>query len=164
MFETLTEFNNIVISGPQRAGTRIAAKIVASDTGKMYVDEKDINFHDIRLLEWYLLKGNVVIQCPALCHLLHTISIDSTLIIVVRRPIDEITTSEDLKWDEESRLKELYKYGHSNGIISLVKYNYWDNFQKPILGERAREINYHNLDRHHLFIKDRKHFKWDQTG
>ncbi len=163
MFETLKEFSNIVISGPQRSGTRIAAKIVAKDAKKIYIDEKDINYHDFRLLEWYLDRKNVVIQCPGLCHLLHRITTSSTLIIMIVRPIEEILSSEDRCWNDQSKFNELYKYGYSNGIISKIKYNFWDTHQKLILNERAREINYHYLKKHPLFIKDRKNFRWDQT-
>lgn len=163
MFESLSEFNNIVVSGPQRSGTRIATEIISLDTGKSHIDEKDINFHDFRLLEYYLLKGNVVIQCPGLCHLLHTIQGSDTLIIVIRRPIHEIILSENRKWSDQARKVELFKYGYSEGVISRVKYAFWESFQKPTLGERAREINYHDLRQHELFVDSREHFTWDQT-
>lgn len=163
MFESLEEFDNIVISGPQRSGTRIVAKVIAHDTGKTYIDEKDINYHDFRLLEYYIKQGNFVIQCPGLCRILHHIKDKSTLIIMVRRPINEIINSENCHWDEGSRKIELFKYAHSEGIISRIKYAFWGKIQKPILLERGREIKYHNLEKHKLFIKDRKNFKWDQT-
>src|SRR4030067_677868 len=163
MFEHVALFNNVVISGPQRSDTRIAAKIVAADINKTFIDEKEINFHDFRLLEWYLQKNNVVIQCPALCHKLHEIKSPSTLIVIVRRPVEEILDSERRKWDEVSRLQELYKYGYSEGIISRIKYEYWDTVQKPILGDRAGEINFHELSTHQLYIDNRSEFKWDQT-
>jgi hypothetical protein len=163
MFKPLEKFNNIVVSGPQRSGTRIAAKIIANDTGKVYIDERDIDCHDFRLLEWHLQQGNVVIQCPGLCHLLHYITDVSTLVIVVRRPIEEIISSEHRHWSKEAEKIELLKYGCSNGIISRIKYDFWDKVQKAILSERAREVNYHSLSTHSLFIKDRKGFRWNQT-
>ena len=163
MFESLKEFSNIVISGPQRSGTRIAAKIVAADTGKEYIDEKYINFHDIRLLRYYLSKGNKVIQCPSLCHFLHYINEESTLVIIIYRPIEEILRSEHRSWNEESENTELFKYGYTGGIISEIKYHFWETVQKLMLGEKAREIKYHKLENHPLFIKDRKNFRWDQT-
>jgi len=163
MFESLKDFNNIVVSGPQRSGTRIAAKIIAFDTGKTYIDEKDINFNDFRLLEWYIKRGNSVIQCPALCHLLQNITDESTLVIMVRRPVDTIINSEAKNWNETSRLQELHKYGRCNGIISQIKYEFWTEVQHPILGARGMEVYYNKLDVHPLFIKDRKNFRWDQT-
>ena len=163
MYEALKDFNSIVVSGPQRSGTRITAKIIAVDTSKNYIDEQDIAAHDFRLLEYYLNQGNVVIQCPALCHLLHYIKTESTLVIVVYRNIEDIITSEARIWKSENEKIELFKYGYSSGIISRIKYNFWEKVQKPILGEMARDINYTQLEKHPLFIKDRKDFKWNQT-
>lgn len=163
MLEDLKKHNSIVVSGPQRSGTRICAKIIAHDTDKTYIDEKEINYHDFRLLNWYLNQGNVVVQCPGLCHMLHYIKNKSTLVVVVRRPIDEITLSEHRCWSLESKRIELFKYGHSGGIISQIKYKFWDEVQKSILSDLARDIHYHKLENHKLFIKDRKDFRWDQT-
>lgn len=165
MYEGLKEgWHNIVVSGPQRSGTRITAKILAQDTDKDYIDEKYINNHDYRLLEYYLQKGNVVIQCPALCHLLHYITNPDTLVIVVRRPIEDIIASERrIEWLESARFQELYKYGYSDGIISQIKYEFWDSVQKPILGDRGRDIDYSKLKGHSLYIEERGHFKWNQT-
>ena len=164
MFKTLKQFNSIVVSGPQRAGTRFVAKAIAYDTEKTFIDEKDINFHDFRLLEWYLRK-NCVIQCPGLCHLLHNIKTESTLIVMVNRPIEEILASENRRWDKESMVLELFKYGYSNGIISRIKYEFWNKTQKAILAEKAREVNYHDMEGHALFKNKGEHglFRWDQT-
>lgn len=164
MFDNIKDFKRIVISGPQRSGTRIIAKAIAMDTEKTYIDEKEINFHDFRLLEWYLHKDNVVIQCPGLCHKLHEISTNLTLILLVRRPVEEIIASENrIGWPDISRNQELSKYGYSTGIISRIKYEFWDTYQKSLLGDKAGEFNYNDIKKHPLFIEDRKIFKWDQT-
>jgi hypothetical protein len=165
MFENIKDFNNIVVSGPQRSGTRIVSKAISSDINKEYIDEKEINFHDFRLLEYYLLKGNVVIQCPGLCHKLHEISTLSTLIVLVRRPVEEILKSEHrVGWTDLSRNQELYKYGYSSGIISKVKYEYWDKVQKFNLKVLCSEFDFHTIVGHPLYISDRNSFKWDQTS
>lgn len=163
MYESLKEFSNIIVSGPQRSGTRIVAKIISADTGKTYIDEKDINFEDFRLLQWYIAKGNCVVQCPAMSRFLHHIKDPSTLIIMVRRNIDDIVNSEAVDWNDHSRNQELFKYGRSNGIISQIKYDFWYEVQQPILGDRGRIIIYENLKDHPLFIQDRTGFRWDQT-
>lgn len=49
MFEHLKAYKRIVVSGPQRSGTRIVAKAVAQDTNKSFIDEVDIAVHDFRL-------------------------------------------------------------------------------------------------------------------
>jgi len=163
MFETLKEFSNIVISGPQRSGTRIAAKIIAADTEKTYIDEKYIDFHNLKMLEYFLIHGNNVVQCPALCHLLHYITAKDTLIIIIRRPVEEIIRSERRSWNEQAEKIELLKYGCTGGVISEIKYYFWDFIQKDILGERGREVKYHTLEQHPLFIKNCQNFRWDQT-
>lgn len=166
MFENIKNFERIVVSGPQRSGTRIVAKAIAYDTGKVYIDEADVNYHDFRLLQWHLMRSNVVIQCPALCHKLHEIPLNSTLIVMVRRPIDEIINSQNrVKWSEEANKLELAKYGYSSGIISRIKYEYWDNYQKQILGQSGVTFDYHNLEGHPLFIAPelRPTFRHDQT-
>lgn len=153
MYESLVQFRNIVVSGPQRSGTRIAAKCIVHDTGKTYIDEKDIAFHDFRLLEYYLHKSNCVIQCPGLCHMLHYISDPGTLVILMIRDVDEIIASQNrIGWPKESRLQELYKYGCSEGVISRIKYTFWNLYQKPLLGDRARTIDYEYLKQHPLFV------------
>ena len=167
MYQTLkNNFKNIVVTGPQRSGTRIATKIIAVDTGKEYIDEKDINFHDFRLLEYYLNEGNVVIQCPGLCHMVHYIKQPATLIIMILRDIDDIISSQNrIGWYKFARLEELHKYGCTEGIISRIKYNFWNTYQKPLLGEKARTIDYEYLKHHPFFVskQKRKDFTWDQV-
>ena len=164
MFENARTFERVFVSGPQRSGTRIVAKAIAYDTGYDYVDEKEVTFHDFKLLEHYLGKNKVVIQCPGLCHKLHWVTDKNTIVVMVIRPIDEIEASEKrIGWSQVDRLAELSKYGYTEGIISKIKYDYWKTVQKPILGDRATEIVYHGLTEHPLFIKDRKGFEWNQT-
>lgn len=166
MYESLKEFNNIVVSGPQRSGTRFTARVIASDTEKTFIDEKDINFHDFRLLEYYINRGNCVIQCPGLCHMLHHIIDPKTLVIMMIRSTSDIEASERrIGWPKEARLLELYKYGRSEGVISRIKYEFWNLVQAKLLGERARTIDFENLIHHPLFVKkqDRTSFTWDQT-
>lgn len=166
MFENTKDFERVVVSGPQRSGTRIVAKAIAYDTSKTFIDEADINYHDFRLLQWYLMQTNVVIQCPGLCHKLHEISLNSTLIVMVKRPIDEIINSQNrIKWLDEANKLELAKYGYSSGIISRIKYEYWNRYQKQILGQSGAEVRYHDLEGHPLFIPSelRATFRHDQT-
>ena len=166
MYKALEKFNNIIVSGPQRSGTRIAAKIIAYDTGKPYVDETEINSHDFIELKKRLKRGNAVTQCPALCNMLHLITDLSTLIIVMRRSVDQIMASEKrIGWDKWFMYQELHKYGRTDGVISKIKYDFWETIQKPILKDRAREIIYSDLKNHPLFIEKNKRakFKWNQT-
>jgi hypothetical protein len=46
MFEHLAVHSKIVVTGPQRSGTRIASQMIASDTGHEFVDEVDFLITD----------------------------------------------------------------------------------------------------------------------
>jgi len=164
MFENTKDFKRVIVSGPQRSGTRIVSKAICYDTNKEYIDEQDIAFFDIRLLQWYLMKENVVIQCPAICHKLHEIAVESTLVVIVKRPINDIVNSEiRVGWPEVSRQTELAKYGYSAGIISKIKYDYWDNYQKSRMQMAFTEFKYNDIVGHPLYIAERRHFNWEQT-
>lgn len=58
---------------------------------------------------------------------------------------------------------ELYKYGYSTGIISRIKYEFWDTYQKDVLDYRCGEFSYNDLESHPLFIRERGMFAWNQT-
>ena len=164
MFKELKKYKNIVVTGPQRAGTRITATILAKDTGLEYVDEDEVAVSDFRLLEWNLSKGGVVVQCPGLCHKVHEIEQPDTLIVIVRRRIDQIVASQKrINWGENEKI-ELAKYGYTSGTISRIKYRYWEKRQKALI-ENSLEIEYDKLKDHPLFIEaaKRKDFEWNQT-
>ena len=57
MFEYLKEFPVVLVTGPQRSGTRICAKMIAHDTGHRFVDEREIHTDSL-----YELAGH---QVPA---------------------------------------------------------------------------------------------------
>lgn len=84
----------------------------------------------------------------------------------MRRSVDQIMASEKrIGWDKWFMYQELHKYGRTDGVISKIKYDFWETIQKPILKDRAREIIYSDLKNHPLFIEKSKRakFKWNQT-
>ena len=46
VFEHLLNFAVVLVSGPQRSGTTICAKMIAHDTGHTYIPESEYQFHD----------------------------------------------------------------------------------------------------------------------
>ncbi|MCW2309731.1 hypothetical protein [Rhodobium gokarnense] len=42
MFEHLARFPRIIVTGPHRSGTTICARMIAADTGKVFVMERDL--------------------------------------------------------------------------------------------------------------------------
>ena len=71
MFENLAVHKKIVVTGPQRSGTRIGAKMIAADTGYQFVDEAEFLIKDSDLFREFLQRDGVVVQAP---HMLKTSS------------------------------------------------------------------------------------------
>jgi hypothetical protein len=159
MFEKFTEFEKVFVTGPQRSGTRICAKMIAADTGFKYVDEEDFNMDSLYvLLSILYAKKRCVVHCPVLCRYIHFFASPRNAIVLLRRDIKEIIRSQRrIKWSREKL--ELLRYDLGEGIISEVKYEYWDKVQKARI-KNAFEIKYDSLKSHPLWIekKERRNF------
>jgi hypothetical protein len=175
MFENLKGYQTILVTGPQRSGTTICAKMIAHDTGHEFVDEMSIAINNVRVLKNLLYftnkaKQNLVIQCPGLCRYIHLFSSENTLIVMVYRSIEAIIKSQvRIEWDAE--LKELAHYKHPTNDdiedirpIAQVKYDYWiDEQQAKVIN--SKKVIYENLNTHPLWIpqEDRIDFEARQT-
>lgn len=160
MFEQMRRFDLIVVTGPQRSGTTIATKMIATDLDMEYVEEERFDVHYFhRLLP--LLTGRRVIQAPALsayCHLLP----EEVAVVFMIRPVEEIQRSEQrVRWPEEH--VELAKYFRTTGTIAQVKYDVWRQHQRPNI-RHWFELKYAALQQHPLWIEDRAHFHSRQIG
>jgi len=163
VFAHLKKFKSIIVSGPQRSGTRICAKMIAYDTGYQYIDEVYIKIDSEDLLNKYLVKGEVVVQCPALAHIVHKYNNDIA-IIFMRRDIKDILASQKrVGWSTRPEERELKKY-NKKGIISKIKYDYWEDYQKSKI-KNFFEVDYKSLSTHPLWKtkKERKDYHSDQT-
>ena len=60
MFAELKKFKKIIVSGPQRSGTRICGKIIAHDLDYRYCDESYLVEHEksdvakFEKIKWYI--------------------------------------------------------------------------------------------------------------
>lgn len=165
MFEWLSRYDKILVTGPQRSGTRIFAKMCASDLGYTFYGEEKIGAHGVDKLQGLCAsEHHFVIQCPAVCHYIEVFSAEDTAIVLMRRNIADIVASEErIRWGKY-RAGELAKYGLKHGIISEVKYNYWASYQCSVI-QHAFEVEYESLATHPLWIprERRIHFGSRQT-
>lgn len=166
MYEHLKKYSRIIVTGPQRSGTRIGAKIIAHDTGHTYIDEREIKGYNYDLLEDKLKIDNIVVQCPAMMNKIEKISkiYPDVLIVIMKRNINDIIVSQKrINWSEGSEKQELEKYGKTKGIISKIKYEHLDKIKGNI--NNLIEIEYEKLSEHILFLYKelRTDFKWSQT-
>jgi hypothetical protein len=161
MFEWLKDFPKVIVTGPQRSGTRITAKMIAFDTGHTLIDEFDIEMDSLYEFWWrYDTRLNFVAQCPSLCRYAHIFGEnDDTAIVLVRRNIADIIASQErVKWINEKL--ELARYDRTDGIIAEVKYQFWDEHQKPRI-KHAFEVEYEQLAAHALWLpQEQRNWTW----
>ena len=164
MFEPLTAYRAILVTGPQRSGTRICAKMIAADTGFRFVDETELRVADSwKLGEILKYDTKFVAQCPGLSYCIEDFEGSDVLIVFMMRPLDQIISSQKrINWGCE--WKELRKYGTKRGPIAAVKYEVWPEQRKKI--KHWLEVEYSSLRAHPLWVDEekRKKFKAFQTA
>lgn len=151
--ERLRPFTKIFVTGPQRSGTTIVAAALAFDLGYWFYPEEQIrNFEWWRVKRLFERTDNFVLQAPGLCYRAHMVQeLDlGGAVVLVRREIEGIVASERrVNWTGGPF--ELKRYGLKEGVISEIKYRYWDEYQKSRI-RNAYEIEYESLVGHPMWI------------
>ncbi len=169
------QFHKILVTGPQRSGTRIASRMIACDTKYSYIDEHTFRTDDIEQFNKVMLSPyKSVVQCPGMNYCIEQYSASDILIVMMIRPIPDIIRSEKrVEW-VNGPYHEYEKYGigrlqartlrRKGDRISLRKYQYWKDCQKGKI-KHFLELEYESLKYHHLWIPKEKrlHFTAEQT-
>lgn len=160
MFEYLGRFARILVTGPQRSGTTICARMIADDLGYEFLPEESFGVSDVD--SWRDTVRNMhlqVLQCPAMCRYVDEFGNDDDLaVVMMMRPIYEIVVSQNrIEWTHERA--ELDRYGVSDGPISVVKYTYWVTMQRDLI-KNAYDVPYHSLRSHRLWVPAAKRAGW----
>jgi len=180
MFENI-DMKQILVTGPQRSGTRICAKMVAHDTGLPYIDEVDVlelfmgKSIDDRNQDWEAIGESIVkivqemvdtkefvLHCPPFMPWIHKIK--KALVIIMYRSVKDIVKSSDrIKWKKGRHELEYNKMGFSRFgkgrprwnrttiPIAELKYEYWEDVQKGEVRHFC-EVEYFDLQQHPLWI------------
>lgn len=160
MFEHLDNYSVVLVTGPQRSGTTIAARMIAHDTDLSYIDEQAFKATDVEKWRDIVERSlNVVIQCPGMCRWVHEYGDrDNVAVVMVCRPVEDIIASQRrIGWRYEAY--ELRSY-EANGArpVARVKYDYWYEHQKGVI-LNAYELQYESLSNHPLWVpKERRRF------
>ena len=144
----MTTVHPIFVTGPQRSGTTIAARILADKLSKTYVDESEYNPVDI--------PDNAIIQAPfAFKYILElSFSFPQSFFAVMLRDKNEIVSSmERIEWYKDV-IDDPYFY--STYVDSA--YDTIDAQLQYLEESRFSLINYDSLKSHNLFVDDRKDF------
>lgn len=161
MFEHLRGFERVVITGPHRSGTTVAAEMIAKDTGFEALREEAFGFYDEARFRELLQRRGVVVQCPALFDLMPAISDERTAVVLMRRPLEELAASRErmfspvsgrqLSGDEQNEA-QLARLGEDGGDAAALKYQRWDRWLERGLIHNPVEITYASLAEHPLWV------------
>ena len=176
MLDQISEYRMVVVSGPQRSGTHVMAKIIADELDWIYIPDTEYSAeHNGDWAKYVLESHNVVIHCPHMSHMLHFVPSD-VAVVYMYRPIDEIEESFERVNPGEvpcCRTEQMLFYPQPPGVVGSpmgnvcaeLKNNYWEAYQQIILGQRGFSFKYHDLESHPLFYKkeDRKDWLMNQT-
>ncbi len=164
MFDHLKKHRTIWVVGPQRSGTRVAARMISQDTGFKYIDEREIYIDSLSHLEVMKRKNPMrkVVQAPGLTRWAHHLPGPLDLVVFMMRDIDDILASQArINWRYDHT--EAMKYGGSEGS-ALLKQRFWTEYQCKNI-PHALTLHYLTLRHHPGWIEKpaRAAFKWDQT-
>jgi len=167
MFKHLKKFSTILVTGPQRSGTRICAKMIAKDTGHLYIDELKIHIDSLYLLaSWQKKKEAIVVQCPSLSRYIHLIANKPEIAVVwMLREMNDIYASQKrIGWAGEAIERMRYEEYSKDLPIARIKLDYWRKVQKPKI-KNAFEVEYESLSSHRLWLdkEERVNFRSNQT-
>lgn len=167
----LKPYKAVLVTGPQRSGTAIATKMIATELGYTEIAEEQFRIHDHNQAQLLMKQGNVVLHAPGLCHAADLFP-DALqyAVVLMRRPIEDIWKSENrIGWrtayDGANLRAEQIKYADRFGIygenIALIKYYCWDTLQKQTCV--SFDLDYETLRGHPLWKNERADFAPRQT-
>lgn len=173
-------YSRVVVTGPQRSGTQIGAKIVADILGWDFFSEAELDcdrgpsYRD-RYWEWVNNDSTkkTVLQCPQMSHLCHRTPKD-TLVVFMMRPVEDILASDTHRIKHFQRRnaragkmepsqsvftdkrREYSRMFLDRAPVSIeetphVVYEVWHTIQKKH-GFSWRELPYEDLREHHLWL------------
>ena len=179
----ISDFNSIVVTGPQRSGTTFTAKAIAHDCGFKFINEftrrTGVDFQNLQ--RSILSEKRIVIQSPILSPALHLLKIPyDCAIVFMHRNIEDILKSElRIKWsgDKDEKLSIRHWINNSNFSIELdysqpvsaLKYKLWWEVQyQDLLSRHPFQIfnlNYESMSCHPMWIdaSKRSNFLAKQT-
>lgn len=163
---SIIKSKKVVVTGSQRSGTTIAAKMIAEDCLLPHYDESFIHVDDVDSFEW--MRDNrdaFVLQAPGLCHVAHKLGDDVQVIFMVRNFNDILDSCGRINWWEYNKI-ELEKYTKRDmGAIDSweAKWIAWDAVQRDLCG--GTDLHYDTLRGHDMWIdrEQRREFSPKQT-
>jgi hypothetical protein len=172
VFEGLKNHPVILVTGPQRSGTRFITKAICYDTGHTYVDEAEIHTDSLYALDILIDTRTtpVAVQCPALCSVLpgYISRCEECFLVMCFRNTPMIEKSAmriDWRWDS----LEASRYATRTDVLPQdmletwpshrLKYAVWMQ-DKQIISGRFLELRYETLEDHPLWVPPERRNGW----
>lgn len=146
MFGHLRDFRKIIVTGPHRSGTTIAAEMIAADTEKPCIREEA--FRERNIIKAARFREGVI-QGPYLLPWTPVLADEQTAVVYVRRDGEAIDAS-------VARLKVSKPYFHWSQGWAL-----WGKIEALL--PYAETIEYQALRGHPLWVENRRGWGHRQT-
>jgi len=169
--EILKNHKKIIVTGPQRAGTTIAAKTLAKRLNLEFIDEEEIRVSNKKLFDQIINeRNNFTLQCPGMPCNIHSIGNreDVFVIFMIRDVYDILLSQYRINWNyDQLESKKYINAGFDVNInipSSIIKYHIWNQYQKDKIKNKM-ELWYECLKTDDMWVdkKDRINFSPKQT-
>ena len=160
MFESLKKHDIILVTGPQRSGTTICARMIAHDTGHTYIDEaRFITWDAEKALQIAQDMAPSVVQGPGL--LLRAHEFDN--VIFMRRLLKDIEAS----LRKSPGLTKVLSFKYFPALITkdppmflpaIMYAAFYAASQDKI--KNLNHVSYEHLNRHHLWVPKEERVGW----
>ena len=137
----------IIVVGPQRAGSRLAAHIISRDSKRLFIDELDYSPS---------LPDNSVVQAPFLLKVLMEISFmfpTAQFAFMYRNKVDIIKSMERIEWYKDYIDHPSFYSDYIDHCYALI-----DSAKAYLPDHRWFDIQYESLIHDPLFTHDRSSF------
>ena len=170
------DFQKVLVTGPQRSGTTIAAHILAEELEYEYVDESAVGIADPgRMRDLLAEKGRIVVQCPGFSASIHHFAADDVLVVfMIRHPEDIAASEKRVNWNghKEERYRYAEQFGEDRllllfdkvtleGKMADLTYIFWAVKQRHLVPNHA-ELSYDALSEHPLWIPKDERDGWHE--
>lgn len=171
--EQCKQYEVIVVTGPQRSGTTIKARVLSKELDYTYIDEEEFSSGDLEQFKNIVLGNkNCVIHAPAMTSICD--ELDNKRVFVVyskRKIIDVVNSQKRINWKGEkferrrykNKFKEYKTIEHKK--ISEIKTHIWETHQKQKCN--TSDLWYDDIKYHPLFENNRDNFdtrQWKKTS
>lgn len=154
MFEYLSDYRTVIVTGPHRSGTTIAAAMIAADTSKACYREESFAIRDITKAEKLIRSNPGVYQGPYLLPWVpHLSRLPSVAVVYMDRSAEDVELSNQRLRNRKISAPHFSK-SQADALWGLIQ---------PVT-QNAITVNYSDLEGHPLFVRDRSGFRHRQVS